>query len=633
MTRTKWVTTILAIVTMFLSACSSGGDGGTIKATSVTGVAAAGAAIVGFAYLKDGANNELGPNPIAADGRFSFDLTKLPAGSSAPYFLQARGVAGGQSFVLHSIASAAGTANINPLTNLILAQATGGQDPAAVYDDTSKSAVTQANITAAITAMQTALAPLLTAANVSTTINPITAPYVANPATNTLDALFDAVTIAVVPPASSGASATMTVTDKSGSSILASTSVTTSPATIATNITASSNVTQTVTDAQGITTLLSSFAATINSKGTNLTASDMEPYYYGNDSTYGLQNGYNRTQTIQELVAKLTGKIITALGLVTKLSNFAIVNNVTANYNGFNKVYRVVADFNFQDGSYGSPGNMTVAQTTSGGPWLFIGNGSLIDADVTAYAHRASLANGSIAYETGLEIFLEDVGNQGVNSASLEGPGLPSGGVTFSKQATGNASNTRLALEDQFRGQQVYDTWSQLPMTDTQIGLMVTGIAGVGQYTLKYYSSTTAPSDRSTALVQTRHPIMLAAPIANSTFTISSSNTAAVVAGWFPTANINGLTHSLAAFETMALTTIPFTYTLPTAYTPATLAASINLWDNNSNNLYTSVALALNKSSSSVIVPTLTFAPTGGFLVTEVQDMAHRSFRSVWQLQ
>lgn len=622
---------LLAVTVLLVSACSGGGGGGSSQ--TVSGVAAAGAPVVGFAYLKDSTGTTKGPVTIASDGGFSFDVTGL----TAPFFLQAQGAAGGQSFTLHSLTLGAGTANINPLTNLVVSKATGGMDPAAAFANPSTitTAVNQAAVNNAITAIQTALAPLLQAASVSTAINPISDTYVAN-STNKLDAMFDAVTIAVAP---SGSSATVTVTDKSGASILPTTSVTADTSTIASTISSSSatsTVNQTMTDSQGITSFLQNFAGVFNSKGANLTTSDVAPYYYGDDTTFGLNDGYTRTQTMQDLVANLTGKIIQARGTITTIANVALVLDVTSNYAtrnngaGFNKVYRINADFVFQDGSFGSPKSMTVAQVVSGGPWLFIGNGHKIDVEIRPYANQLKNGSSSANYKTGMYVYLEDVGNLGINSASLEGPGLPTGGLTFSKAATYNNSNTRLSLDSTFMGtQQVGDSWGQYEMTDSQIGQMVTGIASKGLYVLKLYSGTTAPSDRTTGLMQTMNPIMRAAPVLNSNFTTSSAAT------WFPAASITNFNGTLAGLMTMmsSMTSLPFSYTLPTAYVPAWMSANIDLWDNSNNNQWTDMELNLKATSASATIVRPTFTPMTGALGIEAEDSARRYFRTIWVLQ
>ena len=626
------------MVTFVLSGCG-GSSGGSSAPTTISGVAAAGAPIIGFAYLKDSHGTSKGPVTIAADGSFSFDVTGL----TAPFYLQAQGAAGGQSYTLHSLAIGVGTANINPLTNLVVSQATGGQDPAVVFGDpTQVTTVNQASVDAAIAAIQTALAPLLAAANVSATVNPLTGSYTADASTNPLDALFDTVSIQVIAPATSGASSTVSITDKTGTPILNSTSITTfssTASTVATSVssgTTSSTVTQTISDNTGISTFLQSFAGTVTSKGVGLATSDLGQYYYGTDGTFGLNEGYSRTQTIQDLVTSLTGKIIPKLGTITKIGNFSILNDVTASVNtkngtSFNKVYRILADFYFQDGSYGSPKGMTVVQVTAGGAWQFIGDGFLAYIEIHPYAIQTIPASGSVFYKTGMYIDLEDQGNQGVNSASLEGPGLPSGGITLSKAATGNASNTVLALDSQYEDYTTDgNSWAQYEMNDTQISKIFNGTdpsLGRSPYTLKFYSTTTAPNDRTTKLMQTIHPILHAGvPVTNAA--LASATTAAT---YFATASFTNFNQTLSGFLALlnANPSLPFTYTLPTAYNPSWLEASINLWDNSTDNSYTNLQLALNKTGASIIGLGLTFTPTSGFLEIRSEDSSHRLFDAI----
>lgn len=105
------VSIILLTVVIALAGCGAGGSSSTNGTTSpvtenpsptpeppvvtkkVSGVAAAGAPMIGRAYLKDSSNPAiiLGPTEIAADGSFSFDVTNL----TAPFYLQAEGTVGG----------------------------------------------------------------------------------------------------------------------------------------------------------------------------------------------------------------------------------------------------------------------------------------------------------------------------------------------------------------------------------------------------------------------------------------------------------------------------------------------------------------------------------------------------------
>jgi hypothetical protein len=195
--RIDWLKKASLLLVLLLFAGCGGGGGSSSSSnpvtpsTQISGVAAAGAPIIGFAYLKDGNGTTLGPQEIAADGRFSFDVKGL----TAPFILQAQGSAGGETYTLHSVALGAGTANINPLTNLVVAAASGGQAPNTVYDNWNSSSTDQQSVDSAVAAIRTALAPLLEAAKVVDsktldTFDPIQVHYVADPSQNPLDALF-----------------------------------------------------------------------------------------------------------------------------------------------------------------------------------------------------------------------------------------------------------------------------------------------------------------------------------------------------------------------------------------------------------------------------------------------------------
>lgn len=170
---------------------SAGGGGGTTD--TVSGVAAAGAVISGTVYLKDSAAapKELS-RTIAADGSYSFDVT----GMTKPYLLKAVGTANGTSYTLYSMASDKGTANINPMTNLVVISAGGGSDPATLYN-TQQAASMQAmsgKLAQAITDVQTSLNALLQAYS-SATVNPISGTYKADH--TGLDGMFDKVKVSV----------------------------------------------------------------------------------------------------------------------------------------------------------------------------------------------------------------------------------------------------------------------------------------------------------------------------------------------------------------------------------------------------------------------------------------------------
>ena len=127
----------LAAAALLLAACGGGGDSVTIARTDVTsagelpapvgtvlsGTVAVGAGVADAQVTARCASGELSTRSTA-DGRYRMDL----AGITPPCLLQAsggiRGV-GAPTGPLHGLALAAGQAQINPLTELVLARALG----------------------------------------------------------------------------------------------------------------------------------------------------------------------------------------------------------------------------------------------------------------------------------------------------------------------------------------------------------------------------------------------------------------------------------------------------------------------------------------------------------------------------
>jgi hypothetical protein len=107
----------LTLLTL-LPGCGGGGGGAAVipvATTSVSGVAATGAPLVGTVYLKDSATPAIELSTIiAADGSFTFDVTNL----KAPFLLKAVGTAGGRNYTLYSFASNHGIANTGRLHEL-----------------------------------------------------------------------------------------------------------------------------------------------------------------------------------------------------------------------------------------------------------------------------------------------------------------------------------------------------------------------------------------------------------------------------------------------------------------------------------------------------------------------------------
>jgi hypothetical protein len=185
--------TVLTMTTLGLMLAGCGSSGGGISSQVVSGNASVGAPLAGQVSLKDSSSTPLvRKTVIGSDGSFSIDVT----GMQAPFILEAAGNAAGSNYTLHSFADGTGTANINPLSDAIVASAAGDNDASESYNhsDHDKLHKISSNLQTTVNILLNALQPLLLQYNAQNT-NPITAHYIANHLG--LDDMFDHVKITV----------------------------------------------------------------------------------------------------------------------------------------------------------------------------------------------------------------------------------------------------------------------------------------------------------------------------------------------------------------------------------------------------------------------------------------------------
>jgi hypothetical protein len=164
------ISSLLIIVSILIGACGGGGGNENaflLPTTTVSGVAVSGAPMTGTAFLKDSANNpEMSTTINAQTGAFSFNVS----GKTAPYMIRVG--------TLYSMSSGPGTANINPLTHLMVADAAGFADMSAMNAFYNNPNATQmgtisGNMGTALQHMQSKMADLLNAYGVAN-VNPVT---------------------------------------------------------------------------------------------------------------------------------------------------------------------------------------------------------------------------------------------------------------------------------------------------------------------------------------------------------------------------------------------------------------------------------------------------------------------------
>lgn len=174
---------ILAVAVFTLSGCGGGGS----STPTVSGVASSGAPMSGPAFLKDSANHpEMSTAINAQTGKFSFDVS----GKTAPYMLRAG--------TLYSMSNGPGTANINPLSHLMVADAAGFANMSTMNAFYNNPNGTQMNtisgkIATALHDMQQKMATLLKAYGVANS-DPITSPITIGQG---MDRMFDDVKMTI----------------------------------------------------------------------------------------------------------------------------------------------------------------------------------------------------------------------------------------------------------------------------------------------------------------------------------------------------------------------------------------------------------------------------------------------------
>ena len=143
-----------------------------------------------------------------ADGAFSFDVTGL----TKPFMLKVVGSANGTAYTLYSVATDKGSANINPMSNLVVATAAAGADLSGIYAAPAQSGLPgiASALGQSLLDVQATLKPMLQKYGV-TTVDPIGGSYKADG--TGLDHMLDLVSIEVSP------SGSVTITDSGSAPI------------------------------------------------------------------------------------------------------------------------------------------------------------------------------------------------------------------------------------------------------------------------------------------------------------------------------------------------------------------------------------------------------------------------------
>lgn len=555
MRRILWFVTMLSAMAALLSACGGGGTTTTTtKPTTVSGVAAAGAPIIGSVTIKDSKGTEK-TVPIAADGKYTVNVGEL--GLVAPYMVRADGYVGGNEYHLYSAATAAdvgGTINITPLTDLIVANI-ANTVASAYFNSGSFSTLTAAELTAEATALRTKLLPILQAVGVSASIDLLRASFSTNH--TGLDAALDVLRVETTNTTTGAATITNIITNQQIASDNAAV------------LTDTTGVATGVTDIQAITAGFNQFSAlfaTSLPSETNATLRGL----FDTDTNGFLMEGQNLDSFLSEMTTdpSIIGVSFTNTYLVA--GTVEMTNSVMT---------RVQVAFDvMQNGVKMNEGPKPFWMIKKAdGKWYMQGDQLIAHVYVESMAEYRTDNHGGSSIVTGLSLKIEDRGGIGITSAVVTGAGLPAGGVTL----TNNIQNHQFEITTN-NGNNLYE------MTDSAIG----SIADTGElYTVKLYTGTTLSATYTETLSKR--------PYLN---TLTAANFPAITA---PTT----LTQ-LAAFAVGSGTV---TWTMPAGLTNDWLSLGAN--DSSGNSVKVEYGLALTDTSKSVMFsPLPTFTPTNFWL-------------------
>ncbi len=140
----------------------------SLSPQTISGVAAAGAALEGLVKIKDASTpSQEKVVVIGSDGSFIFDVSNM----KGPFILQAVGTVDGTNYTLHSFADSTGIANINPLSNVAVAAAAKSDDPGEIYANSNPVTLQKVklNLGLAVTTLQSKLKPLFNLYGVTST--------------------------------------------------------------------------------------------------------------------------------------------------------------------------------------------------------------------------------------------------------------------------------------------------------------------------------------------------------------------------------------------------------------------------------------------------------------------------------
>jgi hypothetical protein len=523
------------VTTMTLVAC--GGSSSSTQApaaTTVSGVAAAGAPIIGSVTIKDSTTPTAQTKtvPIAADGKYTVDVT----GMKAPYMVRADGKVGGNDYHLYSAATTSdlgGTINITPLTDLIVANI-AGSIAKTYFDNGGFSTLTAAELTTQSDALKAKLLPVLQALGVSSSIDLLRASFSADH--TGLDSALD-----VLKVTTNTTTGVATITN-----IITQQQVASNTASVLTDTT---GVATGITDIQSITKVFKTFSglfATSLPSETNATLLSLL------DSATFMNDGQNLASFLSDLTTDPT-----MVGISFANTTIQSIDPIAGT--------AVVAFDVIQAGKVTTDGPKPFHMIKKSGVWYLQGDQYVAHIRIRAVAQYLPSNTPATIY-TGLNFDVEDRGGKGITSAVISGKGLTAP-VTLVNQI----NNSWFTIQGNNNGNQYF-------MNDTQIA----AIADTGEvYTVKLYIGSTLAATYTETIAKRPYLSSELTPATFPTITaptlaaLRAFNGGAITVNWTLPAGLtsNDLQVTLSD-ATGSKTAIAFYSPLPTATSyPANLTA------------------------------------------------------------
>lgn len=301
--------------------------------TLISGTAARGVPISNAQITAKDRNGTVRTGSTDASGQYSLDVTGL----SAPYLLKITAPTTPTPTDYYSVGVVSGVINISPFTDLIIRNyySVRGLDVATVFAtlNSSSPVPTASEIQILSSMVAGVLSQWLAAQGISSDgWSPITTPFAANG--TGADAVLDQSTVTVTGPTTvtvvvqaGTVTQNSTFSSNPGSATVTANTTTTDSSSGATSSSQSSSIIPFATALQnavaGVNATMSQFGGTINTKGLNLAASDLLPFF---DPGY-MDGGDNSTITADQEAGDFRGQSFPLL-TVSQVNAFDSVNQI-----------------------------------------------------------------------------------------------------------------------------------------------------------------------------------------------------------------------------------------------------------------------------------------------------------------